>query len=212
MVQTIMSATRLLVLAFVRAYGRAHGYLVGQQLLAWNADKWSNTKTGSIYHALRQLDKEGHLQECEIEAPETTATPAPTKYRITEAGETAFHELLAKALTQPDPRPDAFCAGLVLMSALPRAEVLRLLRVRLQILADQKEDVDRANAEASEVPAERWLAPHVDALLDFWTAHTRNSHDWVAGLIARIEAGAYVFADEDPQAFATPGSLLVSAD
>ena len=198
-----MSATRLLVLAFVRAHGRAHGYLVGQELLAWNADKWANTKTGSIYHALRQLAKEGSLREIEISATETS--PARTEYEISEQGAAEFERLLERALTVPEPRPDMLCAGLVLMSALPRAKALKFLRERLSKLAEQRANVDRANSTA-QWSGDRALPPHVEALLSFWTHHTVSSHDWVLALIRKIEDGAYIFADEDPKAFGNPGS------
>lgn len=201
-----MSATRLLVLAFVRAHQRAHGYLIGQELIAWNADKWANTKTGSIYHALRQLAKEGLLDE--IEVPSSSTAPGRTDYSITEAGDAEFHRMMEKALTVPQPRPDMLCAGLVLMSALPRPTVLALLRKRLAALAEQKTEVSKAsdNASFSGVNA---LPSHVEALLGFWTHNTECNHDWIAGLIEKIETGAYVFADEDPMAFGVPGGTLV---
>ena len=181
-----MSATRLLVLAFVRAHQSAHGYLIGQELLAWNADKWANTKTGSIYHALRQLAKEGFLDE--IDVPSSGTAPARTEYSITEAGDAEFHQLL--------------------MSALPRPTVLALLGKRLTTLAKQRSEVSRANSTVSFSGANA-LPPHVEALLSFWTHNTDCNHDWLTGLIAKIEAGAYVFADEDPMAFGVPGGSFV---
>lgn len=201
-----MSATRLLVLAFVRAHGRAHGYLVGRELLAWSADKWANTKTGSIYHALRQLAKEGLLDEFEV--PETDTVPARTDYSITKEGEAEFHRLMEKALTVPETRPDMLCAGLVLMSTLPRKTVIDYLRVRLENLRQQQNTVDEANGRA-KWSGERALPPHVEALLSFWTHSTVSSQAWVEGLIKKIEDGAYVFADEDDKAFATPSAPMI---
>lgn len=201
-----MSATRLLVLAFVRAHRRAHGYLVGQELMAWDADKWANTKTGSIYHALRQLGKEGLLEEFEV--PATEAAPARTDYAITDAGDAEFHRLMEKALTVPEMRPDMLCAGLVLMSALPRATVLKHLRVRLDKLAAQRADVDHANSTARFV-GDRALPPHVEALLSFWTSNIACNYDWLEELIGKIEGGAYVFTDEDENAFGSPSAPMV---
>jgi DNA-binding PadR family transcriptional regulator len=201
-----MSATRLLVLAFVRAHQRAHGYLIGQELMAWSADKWANTKTGSIYHALRQLAKEGFLSE--IDVPASESAPGRTDYSITEAGEAEFYRMMEKALTLPQPRPDMLCAGLVLMSALPRSTVLKLLGTRLETLAEHQRQVNHASSSASFSGANA-LPPHVEALLSFWASHTDNSHDWIAGLIAKIEAGAYVFADETDTAFGVPGATVI---
>lgn len=200
-----MSATRLLVLAFVRAHGRAHGYLVGQDLLAWDADQWANTKTGSIYHALRQLTKEGMLNARAL--PGGQGSPARTDYAVTESGEAEFARLMEQALTIPEPRPDMLCSGLVLMPALPRATVLDYLRRRLENLEGQRRDVSAASA-AAEWSGQNALPSHVEALLSFWTHSTDCKYNWLTGLIERIEGGAYQFADETPFAFGTPGSQV----
>jgi DNA-binding PadR family transcriptional regulator len=203
-----MSATRLLVLGLVRTYGRAHGYLVGQQLLAWEADKWANTKTGSIYHALRQLTKEGMLVAREV--PSSESGPPRTDYEITETGVAEFQRLVKLALTEPEPRPDMLCAGLAFISALPRATALDYLRERLAVLAGHKAAVKQATDEA-EWSGDNALPPHVDALLSFWTFTSASSHDWVQGLIDKIDGGAYIFADEDQNAFGNPNSRSAPA-
>ncbi|MCD7059410.1 PadR family transcriptional regulator [Pelagibacterium xiamenense] len=200
-----MSATRLLVLAIVRAHRRAHGYLVGQDLLAWQADKWANTKTGSIYHALRQLSKDGFLHAIEIEATETV--PARTDYEMTEAGEEEFQRLMAKALIEPEPRPDFLCAGIVFMSALPRETVLKYLRKRRDILFEHKTAVLDASGQAQWTGSDA-LPQHVEALLSFWMHNTSCAYDWIQGLIGKIEGGAYVFANEDNRAFGQPGARV----
>lgn len=67
-----MSAIRLLVLGAVRQHGRAHGYQVRNDLEYWGAHEWSNAKPGSIYHALKQMAKQGLLHAHET-APSTAA-------------------------------------------------------------------------------------------------------------------------------------------
>jgi DNA-binding PadR family transcriptional regulator len=81
-----MSATRLLVLGVVRGYGRAHGYLVGNDLLSWGADEWANVKRGSIHHALEQLTKDEFLREGWV-------APGRTDHEVTERGEAEFMRL-----------------------------------------------------------------------------------------------------------------------
>ncbi len=200
-----MSATRLLVIAFVRAHGRAHGYLIGQELMAWRADKWANTKTGSIYHALRQLSKEGHLLEFDLKSSDSS--PARTEYELTDSGEAEFHRLLELALTSAQLRHDMLCAGIVLMSALPRATVVDLLERRLVELKAQCDNVDTANSYVTELNAVQ-LPSHVEVLLDFWNQQTHCAYEWVAALKTKIASGAFVFCDDAPDAFATPRSGL----
>lgn len=80
-----MSAIRLLVLGAVRQHGRAHGYQVRNDLEYWGAHEWSNAKPGSIYHALKQMAKQGLLRAHEI-APSTAGGPrAPSTRSRTRA-------------------------------------------------------------------------------------------------------------------------------
>src|SRR5690606_25065545 len=92
-----MSAIRLLVLGAVRQHGRAHGYQVRNDLEYWGAHEWSNAKPGSIYHALKQMAKQGLLHAHET-APSTAGGPPRTEYEITEAGNEEFYALLRAAL------------------------------------------------------------------------------------------------------------------
>ncbi|MFB7756570.1 PadR family transcriptional regulator, partial [Streptomyces sp. NPDC056121] len=88
-----MSAIRLLVLGAVRQHGRAHGYQVRNDLEYWGAHEWSNAKPGSIYHALKQMAKQGFLVAHEI-APSTAGGPPRTEYEITDKGTEEFLTLL----------------------------------------------------------------------------------------------------------------------
>lgn len=104
-----MSAIRLLVLGTVRRHGRAHGYQVRGDLEFWGAHEWSHAKPGSIYHALKQLAKQGLLHAHEI-APSAVGGPPRTEYEITEAG--TYFRLVRAALTAYDQKTDIRSAAL----------------------------------------------------------------------------------------------------
>lgn len=87
-----MSVIRLLVLGAVRQHGRAHGYQVRNDLEYWGAHEWSNAKPGSIYHALKQMAKQGLLVAHET-APSTVeaarrapSTRSPIRARRSTSG------------------------------------------------------------------------------------------------------------------------------
>ncbi|MFC0433702.1 PadR family transcriptional regulator [Kutzneria buriramensis] len=186
-----MSATRLLVLGVVRGYGRAHGYLIGHDLMAWGADEWANVKWGSIYHALKQGVKAGFLRE-------DWAVPGRTDYELTEKGEHEFQRLLADALRKPDPRPDMLAAGLAMLPALTRAHALALLDLRLAMVTAVRKEADAQLAGRQE-------PLHVREL---YRLRVRNASDdlaWTRGLIDRLEAGEYAMAGE-PGTVGKPGS------
>ncbi|WP_328604404.1 PadR family transcriptional regulator [Amycolatopsis sp. NBC_00345] len=193
-----MSATRLLVLGVVRMYGRAHGYQVRRELLSWSADKWANVQPGSIYHALKKMTAEQLLEKVDVEPGD--AGPDRVAYRLTADGDHEFQVLLKRALAEaPLSRPE-MGAAIGLMPALPRQQAISLLRKRL---------VDfEAEARQSRLLVDNgsdWgKAAHVTELFRLWSGIAETSHEWLIGVITRLEAGEYVMADDPGSAFGDP--------
>jgi DNA-binding PadR family transcriptional regulator len=186
-----VSATRLLVLGVVRGYGRAHGYRVGNDLLAWGADEWANVKWGSIYHALRRLTADGHLLDHD-------EVPGRTDYELTQRGEAEFQRLLRDALRRPNPRPDLIGAALAMLPSLTRDDAVGLLRERLGAL-EQARDKAQAQVDGWAEP------PHVRELFGLWQHSAAADVEWTRGLIERLVAGEYPMAGE-PGSPGKPGS------
>jgi DNA-binding PadR family transcriptional regulator len=196
-----LSATRLLVLGVVRMYGRAHGYQVRRELLSWSAEKWANVQPGSVYHALKKMNSEGLLEQVDVEPGQSG--PDRTAYRLTVDGEQEYQVLLAKALSDPELNHPDLSAAISLMTTLPRARVINLLRHRLVHLeAEQR----RARLMLEELKSSIQLGTpeHVGELYRLWGGITDTSLAWLEGLIARLEAGEYVMADERDDAFGAP--------
>lgn len=186
-----MSSIRLLVLGAVRQHGRAHGYQVRNDLEYWGAHEWSNAKPGSIYHALKQMAKQGVLLAHEV-APSTVGGPPRTEYELTDAGREEFFRLLREALASYDQKMDVLSAALGFMVDLPRAEAVALLRDRLAKLAGW-----RASATEYYTPEEGpGQLGHIGEIMNMWVHSADAEAEWTRGLIARIEGGAYVFAGE----------------
>jgi DNA-binding PadR family transcriptional regulator len=197
-----MSATRLLVLGVVRAHGKAHGYQVRRELLSWSADRWANVAPGSIYHALKQMTKEGLLEQVDVESAE--AGPERTGYRLTADGETEFQMLLAKSLTEVDTEASQYDlpAAVTFMTALPRKRAITLLRHRITQLEGH-----RANAKGVLAEGVDWGQPaHISELYRLWVASIDATTAWTEDLIKRLESGEYVMADDGPEHFGSPGN------
>ncbi|MFJ9585883.1 PadR family transcriptional regulator [Streptomyces acidicola] len=186
-----MSAIRLLVLGAVRQHGRAHGYQVRSDLEYWGAHEWSNAKPGSIYHALKQMAKQGLLHAHEI-APSTAGGPPRTEYEITEAGDQEYFTLLRESLTAYDQKPDVLSAALGFMVDLDRAEVLRLLAERVRTIEEWRKSV----TEYYTPEAGPESLGHIGEIMNFWVHSADTGAEWTRGLIARVEGGAYTFAGE----------------
>ncbi|MFF7338675.1 PadR family transcriptional regulator [Streptomyces sp. NPDC008163] len=189
-----MSAIRLLVLGAVRQHGRAHGYQVRNDLEYWGAHEWSNAKPGSVYHALKQLAKQDLLLAHEV-APSTAGGPPRIEYEITGRGTEEYFALLRASLTSYDQRMDVLSAGIGFIVDLERAEAVALLRERLNNLASWRAAVTE-HYLPEDGPEQ---LGHIGEVMNFWVHSADAGAEWTRGLIARIEAGAYVFAGEgDP--------------
>ncbi|MGQ5224926.1 PadR family transcriptional regulator [Streptomyces sp. MN3] len=186
-----MSVIRLLVLGAVRQHGRAHGYQVRNDLEYWGAHEWSNAKPGSIYHALKQMAKQGLLVAHET-APSTAGGPPRTEYEVTEQGTEEYFRLLREALTSYDQKPDVLSAGLGLMVDLERGEALALLERRLASIGEWR----RAVTEYYVPEDGPGRLGHIGEIMDFWVHSADTGAAWTRGLITRIRGGAYTFAGE----------------
>ncbi|WP_374775164.1 PadR family transcriptional regulator [Streptomyces sp. NBC_01310] len=191
-----MSAIRLLVLGAVRQHGRAHGYQVRNDLEYWGAHEWSNTKPGSIYHALKQMAKQGVLHAHEV-APSVAGGPPRTEYELTDAGREEYFRLLREALAAYDQKTDVLSAAIGFMVDLPREEVLALLRERLAKLAGWRSAVTEYYMPEGGPQA----LGHIGEIMHMWVHSGDAEAEWTRGLIARIEGGAYSFAGEGGEPF-----------
>ncbi|MFF8291278.1 PadR family transcriptional regulator [Streptomyces sp. NPDC016309] len=186
-----MSAIRLLVLGAVRQHGRAHGYQVRNDLEYWGAHEWSNAKPGSIYHALKQMAKQGLLRAHET-APSTAGGPPRTEYELTDRGTEEYFALLRESLTAYDQRTDVLSAAVGFIVDLPREEAVALLRRRI-------EGLERWRAGVTEyyVPEDGPESlGHIGEIMNLWIHSADAGAAWTRGLIERIEGGAYTFAGE----------------
>ncbi|MGW8378644.1 PadR family transcriptional regulator [Streptomyces sp. ODS28] len=188
-----MSAIRLLVLGAVRQHGRAHGYTVRNDLEFWGAHRWSNAKPGSIYHALKQMAKQGLLHAHET-APSDAGGPPRTEYELTAGGEAEFGRLLRYALTDIDAKPDMLTSGVGFLVDLPRNEAIALLRQRISALEEWRAEVAAHWSPQDGAEEESW--GHIGEIMKLWVHEAESGAEWARGLVARLEDGAYVMAGE----------------
>jgi DNA-binding PadR family transcriptional regulator len=105
--------------------GEAHGYQLVARARTWGVDDWAGFKTGSIYNALRTLEKRGLVAQLGTERHGGYA-PA-TVFGITDEGRTQLVEMLHEAATEftaVDPF-DLVTAFFGLLTAQERKELIR---------------------------------------------------------------------------------------
>ncbi|MBX3131551.1 MAG: PadR family transcriptional regulator [Polyangiaceae bacterium] len=183
-----MSTVRLLVLGVVRARGEAHGYAVHRQLMSWRVDTWTAVKPPSIYHAVKQLDREGKL----VTPGLATSPKGPNRvlYRITEEGQREYFALLEAALRSPD--IEEFGAGIAFMQSLPRRRVRELLTEQLATTRQIDADLEEMKAQWPDPGA----PPHAQHLLELWRGVFRSNAEWAMDMRERLAAGEFCFAED----------------
>ncbi|WP_116449814.1 PadR family transcriptional regulator [Blastococcus litoris] len=182
-----MSTTRLLLLGAVRIFQPVHGYLLRRELLSWQVDDWAHVKPGSIYSGLRTLTGRGLLEELSGD---------PVAYRLTPDGEVEYRRLLVDALRRPEPGdPSRLLAGLCFVTTLPRAEVREALRARDLVLEATVSGVD---SSIRDVESSRLAPASTAELFRVTRAWVDGERVWVRDVCARLDAGHYRFAGEQP--------------
>ena len=193
-----MSATRLLVLGAIRIMQPVHGYEVRRELISWRLEDTTNVKPGSIYGAMRTLEKDGCIAVHERAGGDRR--PERTTYVLTGEGETEFQVLLRESWWTVSPRQGAADPRAVPDDA-PPAGGARPARCR-RAWARSRATLDaisfqRAAIRDGATGADGQIPEHVREIMDFASARIRAELDWSRGLQRRLRDGAYRFAGED---------------
>ncbi len=113
-----------MVLGLLRA-APLHGYDIRKRLDTIHAEAWADVLPGSIYHALKQMEKEGLLA---VEATARSGNRLRAVYALTDAGQRAYLAELRRAWAAP-PRafPTGLYAAIAFLDDLPRSEATALI-------------------------------------------------------------------------------------
>jgi DNA-binding PadR family transcriptional regulator len=171
-----VNVVRLLVLGALRETGPAHGYAVRQLLIDWQVQTWTNLRSGSVYHSLQQMAKEGLVTEGEQET--SNRGPGKTRFNITDTGDAEFFELLRGALSSFD--LVELSSGIAFLDALPSEgrEIVAKTTARLQ------ENAQRLRKMASTISAGTGT-PRTQDLLILWSASLSATADGLATILDR---------------------------
>jgi DNA-binding PadR family transcriptional regulator len=181
-----MSA-RLMVLGLVHQKKETHGYDVYREIMSWKAETWSKVRSGSIYHAFAQLEKEGFLEKRGYQ--KSKDGPAQARYAITVQGKVELMRLLRLSLITLD--QEQFTAGLAFMHLLPRNEVIGLAKVRLKIYQQTCGFMDSLPQE--NLPTTPMTHPEI---ISSWAVLFEATLAWQKKFVEHLEAGRYTFLGE----------------
>ena len=162
-----MSAIRLLVLGAVRQHGRAHGYQVRNDLEYWGAHEWSNAKPGSIYHALKQMAKQGLLLRARDRA-QHGRRPAAHRVRDHRGGHGGVPQAAAGGPHRLRPEAGLLTSAHRLHRRPAAGRGVALLKERIAALEEWRQRVTRALRRPRTAPDE---LGHIGEIMNLWV-HT----------------------------------------
>jgi DNA-binding PadR family transcriptional regulator len=191
-----MSATRLLVLGAVRIMQPVHGYDVRRELISWRIEESANVKPGSIYSALKTLEKDGLIEVTDQSSK--GGRPERTSYALTVEGEKEFQLLLRESWWSVHRPAIPLIPALCLLPHMPREELIAALSSRVSQLSASVEGTRflRESIKDGATGADGGIPEHVREIADFQTAHLKAELTWTKQLIARLRDGTYQLAGE----------------
>lgn len=128
--------TRLMVLGLLKTEAMS-GYEIHQLLVKSEADSWAGILPGSVYHALKKMEREGLV---EIDSIEQTGNRSKAIYKITDAGEHEFDKLLLASLQAPSVHlPSTLYTGLSFVQYAKARDIIDSLKQQQVLLAEQLE-------------------------------------------------------------------------
>jgi DNA-binding PadR family transcriptional regulator len=97
-----MTFVQLAVLGSIDRLGEGSGYDIAQDLERKMISRWADIKQASVYHAIRQLEKDGALRP--VRQTRDGRFPTKTIYEITDEGRRLFDTLQEEAFLGLYPR------------------------------------------------------------------------------------------------------------
>jgi len=152
--------TRLLVLAMLGLKPMT-GYDIKTMLELNDAERWGGVLIGSIYNALKKLEKDGYIEVASIES---TGHRQKAIYQITEKGRAHEQELIIEALEKSSVvYPTTLYSGVSFAFKLPNDRAIEALEKQKKILEHEEKAINagyeaKLIAMQGEMPALTQLA------------------------------------------------------
>lgn len=151
--------TQLIVLGMLQMKPMS-GYDIQVSLQEVNAEIWSGVQVGSIYHALKTLEKDEYI---EIDSISNTGFRQKATYRITEKGNAYLKELIVDGLIKSSAEfPTGLYSAVTFIDNISKTEIQTALENQLQKLKGELNILDKGLSEKNK--AFNYNLPKITAL------------------------------------------------
>ena len=167
--------TRLLVLGMLDMQPMS-GYDIQQTLKITNAERWGGVLLGSIYHALKKMEQEGHVA---VHSIEQTGHRQKAIYTITEKGKQHLKDLVRESLMESSVvYPSTIYSGLSFYDKLDKDSARTALQAQRRRL-DEEFSAQEEGFEVKSQAMKNHFPPMVSLILDHMRAVVRLQQDFV---------------------------------
>jgi DNA-binding PadR family transcriptional regulator len=180
---------RLLILGVLHR-GNFHPYEIKRRLTAAMVECYSDVDVGTLYYAIRQLEKEGLITAVSHER--VTRGGMRTIYKISKTGRTEFRSLLHQQFESDGPVSQTLYGALLFLHLCDLATVEEIIRKRIEKL-----ETAIAKLEPIRKAMQPVLSTGGEYLLRHLDKARRLDRDWLKALLADIQAG-HVHDVRDP--------------
>src|SRR5579872_4594355 len=171
---------RLLILGVLHR-GNFHPYEIKRRLENAMVECYIDVDVGTLYYAIRQLEKEGLISP--VSRERVARGGMRTIYRITPKGKTEFQKLLHQQFEEDGPVSQTLYGALLFLHLSDLAVVEEHLRRRLERLDGVIEKLGPIRKELEPV-----ISTGGEHLLQHIEKQRRLDREWLKGLLADVEA------------------------
>lgn len=176
-----------------------HPYEIQQLARARSYDHLFKLRTGSLYHAVERLTRDGLIEP--VGTSRSGWHPARTLYAITAEGRSVLSERVADMVANPVREYPVYRLAIALATTLNRNVLIDALRRRLERL----DRMIAAEALAFDAGEQRALRARSLSQHYHLTMH-RAERDWTAQVLTDVESGASDWPGEQGVGEAAPSA------
>lgn len=171
---------RLLILGVLHR-GNLHPYEIKRRLENAMVECYIDVDVGTLYYAIRQLEKEGLISA--VSRERVARGGMRTVYRITASGKAEFRELLHRQFEEEGPVSQTLYGALLFLHLSDLAAVEDIIRRRIARLDELIVKLGPIRKELAPV-----LSTGGEHLLQHIEKQRRLDRDWLKGLLTDVEA------------------------
>jgi len=176
-------SVQLAILGFLQERNY-HGYEL-KKVIKNRMGAWTDIKFGSIYHALGNLEKAGHVKI--VETSSAGGKPARSIYAITEEGQVEFQRRLRLNITSMQMVYLKEDLGIYFGGKLDKNELYEIIQQRIQAVDEVMKCLENHIKEIEKyapncINLARWLVKH-------HLLHLETEKKWFASIMQELMSG-----------------------